>query len=202
MFCFITFSKLCKGYLLPLYIHVKMKVKLLSHVRLFATPWTVAYRGIFQAIVLEWIAISFSRGSFQPRDWTQVSLIVDRRFTVWATREVHQHESATGIHVFPIPTPSSLLPPRTIPLGRPSAPALSNEYRASNLNKLLFQLESREIPCPKIPLPHNFSQDFSTLPSTGTAKSLFLDFGFLRTLFSFRDFHHVFVICSSFFVKL
>ena len=44
--------------------------------------------GIFQAIVLEWIVISFSRGSSQPRDWTQVSLIVDRRFTVWATREV------------------------------------------------------------------------------------------------------------------
>ena len=44
--------------------------------------------GIFQAIVLEWIAISFSRGSSQTRDWTQVSHIVDRHFTVWATREV------------------------------------------------------------------------------------------------------------------
>ena len=44
--------------------------------------------GIFQAIVLEWIAISFSRGSSQPRDWTQVSHTVDRRFTIWATREV------------------------------------------------------------------------------------------------------------------
>ena len=38
--------------------------------------------GIFQAMVLEWIAISFSRGSSQPRDRTQVSHIVDRRFTV------------------------------------------------------------------------------------------------------------------------
>ena len=37
--------------------------------------------GIFQAIVLEWIAISFSRGSSQPRDQTQVSQIADRRFT-------------------------------------------------------------------------------------------------------------------------
>ena len=46
--------------------------------------------GIFQAIVLEWIAISFSKGSTQPRDWTRVSRIVDRRFTVWATREVHK----------------------------------------------------------------------------------------------------------------
>ena len=44
--------------------------------------------GIFQAIVLEWIAISFSRGSSQPRDWIRVSCIVDRCFTVWATREV------------------------------------------------------------------------------------------------------------------
>ena len=44
--------------------------------------------GIFQAIVLKWIAISFSRGSSQPRDRTLVSRIVDRRFTIWATREV------------------------------------------------------------------------------------------------------------------
>ena len=47
--------------------------------------------GIFQARVLEWIAISFSRGSSQPRDQTQVSRIVDRHFTVWATREVHSN---------------------------------------------------------------------------------------------------------------
>ena len=45
--------------------------------------------GIFQARVLEWIAISFSRGSSQPRDQTQVSRIAGRRFTIWATREAH-----------------------------------------------------------------------------------------------------------------
>ena len=44
--------------------------------------------GIFQAILLEWIAFSFSSGSSQPRDWTQVSRIVDRCFMAWATREV------------------------------------------------------------------------------------------------------------------
>ena len=44
--------------------------------------------GILQARILEWVAISFSRRSSQPRDWTQVSCIVDRRFTVWATRKV------------------------------------------------------------------------------------------------------------------
>ena len=44
--------------------------------------------GIFGEIVLEWISISFSRGSSRPRDRTWVPRIVDRRFTIWATREV------------------------------------------------------------------------------------------------------------------
>ena len=54
--------------------------------------------GIFQAIVLEWIAISFSRGSSQPRAGTRVPRFVDRRFTVWATREVKVN--ATPQHLF------------------------------------------------------------------------------------------------------
>ena len=36
--------------------------------------------GIFQATILEWAAISFSRGSSQPRDQTQVSRSVGRCF--------------------------------------------------------------------------------------------------------------------------
>ena len=44
-------------------------------------------RGIFQARVLEWVSISFSRGSSWPRDQTQVSHIAGRCFTAWATRE-------------------------------------------------------------------------------------------------------------------
>ena len=48
-------------------------------------------QGIFQARVLEWIAISFSRGPSQPRNWTWVSCIVGRCFTIWATREVLHH---------------------------------------------------------------------------------------------------------------
>ena len=43
--------------------------------------------GILQARVLEWIAISFSRGSSRPRDWTQASCISGRRFNLWATRD-------------------------------------------------------------------------------------------------------------------
>ena len=37
-----------------------------------------------QEEILEWVAISFSRGSFWPRDWTQVSCISGRFFTDWA----------------------------------------------------------------------------------------------------------------------
>ena len=59
-----------------------------------ATPWTVARQaplsmGIFQAIILEWAAMPSSRGSFQPRDQTQVSHIAGGFFTIWATREAH-----------------------------------------------------------------------------------------------------------------
>ena len=43
--------------------------------------------GIRQARILEWVAISLSRVSSQPRDQTQVSLIAGRFFTVWAIRE-------------------------------------------------------------------------------------------------------------------
>ena len=48
--------------------------------------------GIFQAKILEWVAISFSRRSSQPRDWTHISLLVGRHFTIWATKEVSQHK--------------------------------------------------------------------------------------------------------------
>ena len=41
--------------------------------------------GIFQARILEWVAVSFSMGSSQPRDWTQVSHIAGWFFTVWTT---------------------------------------------------------------------------------------------------------------------
>ena len=38
--------------------------------------------GILQARILEWVAISFSRGSSEPRDQTQVSCIVGEFLTI------------------------------------------------------------------------------------------------------------------------
>ena len=43
--------------------------------------------GIIPARKVEWVAISFSRGSSRPRDGTQVSCIAGEFFTVRATRE-------------------------------------------------------------------------------------------------------------------
>ena len=43
--------------------------------------------GIFQARMLKWVAITFSRGSFQPRDQTHASCIGRQILYHWATRE-------------------------------------------------------------------------------------------------------------------
>ena len=62
---------------------------------LFATPWTVcnlpvsSVHGISQANILEWVVISFSRGSSRPRDWTRLSCIGRQILYHWATREAH-----------------------------------------------------------------------------------------------------------------
>jgi len=48
------------------------------------TPWAIysppgsSVHGILRARILEWVAITFSRGSSQPRDQTQVSCIAGR----------------------------------------------------------------------------------------------------------------------------
>ena len=47
---------------------------------------------ISQAIILEWVAVSFSRGFSQPRDWTRVSCIDSGFFTTretqWGNQEM------------------------------------------------------------------------------------------------------------------
>ena len=50
-------------------------------------PHWYTVHGILQARIVEWIAIPFSKGSSQTRDWTQVSHIVGGFFTSWATKE-------------------------------------------------------------------------------------------------------------------
>ena len=45
--------------------------------------------GISQSRILEWVAISFSSGSSQPRDWTHVSCTGRWILHHWTTREAH-----------------------------------------------------------------------------------------------------------------
>ena len=69
---------------------VKWKSLTFTHVRLYATPWTIQSVECLQARILEWVAFPFSRGSSQPRNWTQVSCIAGRFFTSWAIREAQK----------------------------------------------------------------------------------------------------------------
>ena len=52
-------------------------------------PWIVVH-GILQVRILEWVALTLSRGSSQPRDRTQVSCIAGGLFTSWTIREAQR----------------------------------------------------------------------------------------------------------------
>ena len=67
----------------------KKSVKLLSclcNQMNCSPPGSYAF-GILQARILVTVIIPFSRASFQPRNWTQVSCIASRFFTTRATRD-------------------------------------------------------------------------------------------------------------------
>ena len=68
-----------------------MKVKLAHLCPTLWDPMDYRVHGILQAKTLEWVVIPFSRGSSQPRAWTQVSRIAGGFFTSWATREENKN---------------------------------------------------------------------------------------------------------------
>ena len=77
-----------------LYIILKVKVlvtqsclTLCNH--LDCSPPGSSVHGILKARILEWVAISFSRGSSRLRDRTQFYCFAGRFFSIWATREAH-----------------------------------------------------------------------------------------------------------------
>ena len=53
-------------------------------------PMDYTVHGILQARILQWVAFPCSRGSSQPRDWTQVFRIAGRFFISWAVREPYK----------------------------------------------------------------------------------------------------------------
>ena len=114
-------------------------------------PGSFFYR-IFPARILEWVAMPSSRGSSRPSHRTPKSpplqvvsfFFFFLNFTIlyWFCQIskwiCHRYTCV------PHPEPSSLLPPHTIPLGRPSAPAPSIQYHASNLDwRILYHWATR-----------------------------------------------------------
>ena len=82
---------LLNAYVCSLELEVKMKALVTQSCLPLCDPMDhrSSVHLIFQARILEWVVIPFSKGSSQIRDQTRVSCIAGRFLTVWATREVH-----------------------------------------------------------------------------------------------------------------
>ena len=63
-----------------------------------SSPPSSSVRGILQARILEWVAISFSRGSSQLMDQTQLSCIAGELFTIWGTVATHYNICKKNSH--------------------------------------------------------------------------------------------------------
>ena len=70
---------------------VSISVSILNVFPIWENIQTPLLMGILQARILEWVAMSSSSESSQPRDPTQVSRIVGGFFTIWATSEAQEY---------------------------------------------------------------------------------------------------------------
>ena len=77
----------------------KQKVKVTQSCLTLCDPMDYTVHGILQARILEWVAVAvpFSRGFSQPRDWTQVSRIAGTFFASWVTRQAQDYRSGQPI---------------------------------------------------------------------------------------------------------
>ena len=91
----------------------KSEVKVAQSCLTLCDPMDCIVHGILQAGIMEWVALSFSRGSSQPRDWTQISRTAGR---FW-----------TG---YPIPSPGGLPDPGI----EPGSPALQADSLPAELS--------------------------------------------------------------------
>ena len=104
-------------------------------------------RGILQACILAWVAIPFSRGSSQPRDWAQVSHIAGRAFTIRDTRKTIVKSSQLHLFApFHLTCSHSLLTVGTFPLP-------GTLWARCRLLLLLFLPQTNLDFCYHLPLP-------------------------------------------------
>ena len=92
-----------------------------------SSPAGSSVHGILQARVLERVAIPFSRGSSQPRDWTLISCIAGRFFTVWVTSSWHFTQN-WACH--PSTSPLPLVATSMLPVNEPESLALISSVQS------------------------------------------------------------------------
>ena len=138
-------------------------------------------RGIFQARILEWVTITFSRGLSQARGRTWVSHIAGRFFTAWITSEA---EVRWGVAVKVSgkkrrqtlrgkSTVDSWRPALCLPKAQPSSELTSNDSQQS-LKKQNSQRSMWEIalvfgrrPWPELPVSGNIWKEAFSLKRKG-----------------------------------
>ena len=87
-----------------------MKVKVTQSCPTLCHPMDYTVHGILQARIPKWVAFPFSKGSFQPRDRTQVSIITDTFFYQLSYWEAQEYWSG-----YPIPSLGDLPDPGVKP---------------------------------------------------------------------------------------
>ena len=91
---FLADSLICKV-VLPVYIYLRDSCMHAQFCLTLCDPMGCSVlgssvHGIFQARILEWVAISFSRVSSWPRDWTHISCLEGRFFTAEPSGKTHR----------------------------------------------------------------------------------------------------------------
>ena len=94
-YLFFTFIQLLCIFRLGSLRHLHWKQLLIVKVKMLVTqlcltlydPSGYSIHGILQTRIPEWVAMPFYRGFSWPRDWTQISCIAGRFFSIWATRK-------------------------------------------------------------------------------------------------------------------
>ena len=177
--------------------------------------------GIFQARILEWIAIPFSEGSSQLRDWTWVFCIAGIFFTVWAPREALKGKVVAQLPICvwlfanpwtpwqharpPCPSPSPRVHPSSCPLHRWCHPAISS-------SDTLFSFCPQSFPAPRsFPMSQLFTSDDQNAGASASALVLLMSIqgwfplrltGFVSfvqgTLRSLLQHHSLVLWCSAF----
>ena len=126
------------------------------------SPPGSSVHGIFQARILEWVAISFFKGSSWPRYQIWVSHTAGRLLTIWATREALSKKDPSSTVMRPVRmegfTVQLLSPAVCHSLHLPSVPQHAHIARtdlAASEAHFCFWLQGIPPPCPSLRVPAN-----------------------------------------------